>query len=59
MLPALQLARTQAGQIMVSNAEHRPPRGQRDARPDPHPEEKAIVTAAPVWSINSHGDLSL
>ena len=28
-------------------AEHRPPRGQRDARPDPHPEEKAIVTAAP------------
>src|SRR5438094_2004745 len=28
-------------------AEHRPPRGQRDARPDPHPEEKAIGTAAP------------
>src|SRR5277367_5507143 len=28
-------------------AGHRPPRGQRDARPDPHPEEKAIVTAAP------------
>jgi len=28
-------------------AEHRPPRGQRDSRPDPHPEEKAIVTAAP------------
>jgi transposase len=27
-------------------AEHRPPRGQ-GARPDPHPEEKAIVTAAP------------
>jgi len=30
----------------VMLAEHRPPRGQR-ARPDPHPEEKAIVTAAP------------
>jgi transposase len=28
-------------------AEHRPPRGQRLPRPDPHPEEKAIVTAAP------------
>jgi hypothetical protein len=28
-------------------AEHRPPRGQRAPRPDPHPEEKAIVTAAP------------
>jgi len=27
--------------------EHRPPRGQRATRPDPHPEEKAIVTAAP------------
>jgi transposase len=31
----------------VMLAEHRPPRGQRDARPDPHPEEKAILTAAP------------
>jgi hypothetical protein len=31
----------------VMLAEHRPPRGQRDARPDPHPEEKAIITAAP------------
>src|SRR2546428_14146827 len=31
----------------VMLAEHRPPRGQRDARPDPHPEEKAIVAAAP------------
>ncbi|HEX8811914.1 MAG TPA: IS21 family transposase, partial [Terracidiphilus sp.] len=31
----------------VMLAEHRPPRGQRDMRPDPHPEEKAIVTAAP------------
>jgi hypothetical protein len=28
-------------------AEHRPPRGHRDTRPDPHPEEQAIVTAAP------------
>ena len=27
--------------------EHRPPRGQKEARPDPHPEEKAIVTAVP------------
>jgi transposase len=31
----------------VMLAEHRPPRGQKAARPDPHPEEKAIVTAAP------------
>jgi transposase len=31
----------------VMLAAHRPPRGQRAARPDPHPEEKAIVTAAP------------
>jgi Mu transposase, C-terminal domain len=31
----------------VMLAEHRPPRGLRDAQPDPHPEEKAIVTAAP------------
>jgi hypothetical protein len=31
----------------VMLAEHRPPRGQRDARPDPHPEEQAIVAAAP------------
>jgi hypothetical protein len=28
-------------------AAHRPPRGQRSPRPDPHPEEQAIVTAAP------------
>jgi hypothetical protein len=27
--------------------EHRPPRGQRAPRPDPHPEEKAIVATAP------------
>ena len=31
----------------VMLAEHRPPRGQKAPRPDPHPEEKAIVTAAP------------
>jgi len=31
----------------VMLAEHRPARGQRVARPDPHPEEQAIVTAAP------------
>jgi len=27
--------------------EHRPPRGQRASRPDPHPEENVILTAAP------------
>jgi transposase len=31
----------------VMLAQHRPPRGQRATRPDPHPEEKAIVTVAP------------
>jgi hypothetical protein len=31
----------------VTLAEHRPPRGQRAPRPDPHPEENAILTAAP------------
>jgi len=31
----------------VMLAEHRPPRGQRAQRPDPHPEEQAIVTVAP------------
>src|SRR3989442_61398 len=31
----------------VMLAEHRPPRGQREARPDPHPEEQAIVAAVP------------
>lgn len=31
----------------VTLAEHRPARGQRTPRPDPHPEEKAILTAAP------------
>jgi hypothetical protein len=28
-------------------AEHRPRRGQRAPRPDPHPEENAILTVAP------------
>jgi len=31
----------------IQLAEHRPPRGQRAPRPDPHPEESAIVSAAP------------
>src|SRR5215831_12853040 len=31
----------------VMLAGHRPPRGQRAPRPDPHPEESAILTAAP------------
>jgi len=31
----------------ITLTEHRPPRGQRSARPDPHPEQNAILTAAP------------
>jgi len=31
----------------ITLAEHRPPRGQGIQRPDPHPEEKAILAAAP------------
>jgi transposase len=31
----------------VTLVEHRPQRGQRAPRPDPHPEENAILTAAP------------
>jgi len=34
----------------VMLVEHRPPRGQRVPRPDPHPEENAIITAAPELS---------
>jgi len=34
----------------VMLAGHRPPRGQKSQRPDPHPEEQAIVTAAPELS---------
>ena len=37
----------EAEHIRVMLPEHRPPRGERSVRPDPHPEEKAIVTAAP------------
>jgi hypothetical protein len=37
----------EAGHQRVTLAEHRPPRGQRAPRPDPHPEENAILTAAP------------
>lgn len=35
------------GQQRVTLAEHRPPRGQGVKRGDPHPEEQAIVRAAP------------
>jgi len=31
----------------ITLAEHRPPRGQRVPRPDPHPEEQAILSAVP------------
>jgi len=31
----------------ITLTEHRPPRGQRAPRPDPHPEENAILAAAP------------
>lgn len=37
----------EAEQQRVTLAEHRPPRGQGMPRPDPHPEEKAILAAAP------------
>jgi transposase len=37
----------EAEQQRITLAEHRPPRGQRTPRPDPHPEENAILTAAP------------
>jgi len=39
-----------AGQ-RVTLAEHRPPRGQGIKRTDPHPEEKAIVEAAPEIAV--------
>jgi len=39
------IAEAEHQRIML--AEHRPPRGQRAPRPDPHPEESAIVSAAP------------
>ena len=37
----------EAEQQRVTLAEHRPPRGHGSSRPDPHPEEKMIVAAAP------------
>jgi hypothetical protein len=37
----------EAGHQRVMLAEHRPPRGQGKPRPDPHPEEKAILAAVP------------
>ena len=37
----------EAEQQRITLAEHRPVRGQPGPRPDPHPEEKAILTAAP------------
>src|SRR2546428_822911 len=45
MVTHRRIAEAEHQRVML--AEHRPPRGQRGARPDPHPEEKAIVTAAP------------
>jgi transposase len=39
------IAEAEHQRIML--AEHRPPRGQRASRPDPHPEEKSIVAVAP------------
>jgi len=33
-------------------AAHRPPRGQGVQRPDPHPEEKAILAAAPELDLS-------
>jgi transposase len=39
------IAEAENQRIML--AEHRPPRGQRAPRPDPHPEENAILAAAP------------
>src|SRR5579863_4765719 len=40
----------EAEQQRITLAEHRPPRGQRTPRPDPHPEENAILTAVPELS---------
>jgi hypothetical protein len=45
MVTHRRIAEAEHQRVML--AEHRPPRGHRDARPDPHPEEQAIVTAAP------------
>jgi len=45
MVTHRRIAEAEHQRVMV--AEHRPPRGQRASRPDPHPEEQAIVTVAP------------
>ena len=45
MVTHLRIAEAEHQRITLS--EHRPPRGQQGPRPDPHPEEKAILTAAP------------
>src|SRR5213076_1233391 len=37
----------EAQQQRITLAEHRPPRGQGIKRSDPHPEEQAIIKAAP------------
>jgi hypothetical protein len=39
------IAEAEHQRVMLS--EHRPPRGQQAPRPDPHPEENAILTVAP------------
>ena len=45
MVTHRRIAEAEHQRVMLAG--HRPPRGHREARPDPHPEEKAIVTAAP------------
>jgi hypothetical protein len=50
----------EAQQQRITLAEHRPPRGQGIKRSDPHPEEQALVRAAPeiadyVLAIKQHG----
>jgi hypothetical protein len=45
MVTHRRIAEAEHQRVML--AEHRPPRGQRASRPDPHPEEQAIVTVAP------------
>jgi hypothetical protein len=45
MVTHRRIAEAEHQRVML--AEHRPPRGQRAPRLDPHPEEQAIVTVAP------------
>ena len=47
MLAAWSRIGAEAEHQRVMLAGHRPPRGQRAPRPDPHPEEGAILTAVP------------